>query len=537
MKTNALRFVTLAILLFSCDNDPTEKNASVLPENTIQYDVDLTASGPQYTMFKVSCHVAEGTLTEDIFQFPATIPGVYSVYNYGAYVTNLIAVNAQGISLPVDRLNSNQFRITDFEDIRRVDYQVLETINQPRPEPYPGDYTAYSSPLPMAGTSVTENHTLIQTSALLGFPSHPEDVSTIRVKIKLPPSWSISTSAPFTDGVYVFENYHDLYDAPILAGNTAYFTQSHFDVNQTRFEIAAYAPTQSITASQLKPSIEKTMEGAAAFLGELPIDHYNFLFALEAHAGALEHLHSSVYTLSEQAAANPNYVAALEHIVAHEFMHVITPLNIRSEIIHNFSYDVPTASQHLWFYEGVTEWAALLMRYRGGSLPLESEGNDDLLYELGKRNSYTYTHYFNLSLSDIGLNCFEDQGRRNFANVYYRGSMVAALLDIRLLQLSNGESGLRELMLDLLKQYDRNHPFQESEFFSTLVTKSYPEIEDFINRYVTGNEPLPIEEYFDLIGISCHVDPVTYWTTFEPRIDLTSQQEFLFLRWSQNLPL
>ena len=39
---------------------------------------------------------------------------------------------------------------------------------------------------------------------------------------------------------------------------------------------------------------------------------------------------------------------AVTDMAAHEFFHIVTPLNIHSEIIEHFNFATPTPSQHLW---------------------------------------------------------------------------------------------------------------------------------------------------------------------------------------------
>lgn len=73
-----------------------------------------------------------------------------------------------------------------------------------------------------------------------------------------------------------------------------------------------------------------------------------------------------------------------------------------------------------------------------------------------------------------------------FGNIYNKGALVAALLDIRLLELSDGEAGLRELILEWIEIYGPNNAFSEADFFEVLVAMTYPEIEDFIDQYIKG---------------------------------------------------
>jgi predicted metalloprotease with PDZ domain len=89
-----------------------------------------------------------------------------------------------------------------------------------------------------------------------------------------------------------------------------------------------------------------------------------------------------------------------------------------------------------------------------------------------------------------------------FINFYNKGAVTAAMLDIRILELSGGKKGLREVFLELLDEYGKDKPFPEDEFFEIFVDKTYPEIEEFINDYIKGTQPLPVEEYMAKLGYS-----------------------------------
>jgi predicted metalloprotease with PDZ domain len=105
----------------------------------------------------------------------------------------------------------------------------------------------------------------------------------------------------------------------------------------------------------------------------------------------------------------------------------------------------------------------------------------------------------NLSLTSLGVHSTELQSQ--YGNIYSKGALVSALLDIRLLELSHGKSGLRELFLQLSKEYGKKRAFSEDGFFDKIVSMTYPEIGDFINRYIKGTDKLPAKEYFGWLGI------------------------------------
>ena len=53
-------------------------------------------------------------------------------------------------------------------------------------------------------------------------------------------------------------------------------------------------------------------------------------------------------------------------VAAHEFFHIVTPLNIHSKEIGDFDFINPKMSKHLWMYEGVTEYFAGHVKVYGG---------------------------------------------------------------------------------------------------------------------------------------------------------------------------
>ena len=60
----------------------------------------------------------------------------------------------------------------------------------------------------------------------------------------------------------------------------------------------------------------------------------------------------------------PHFTSMIKRVALHEFMHIITPLNLHSEQIGNFDYVDPKMSKHLWLYEGITEYFANLILVR-----------------------------------------------------------------------------------------------------------------------------------------------------------------------------
>ena len=87
------------------------------------------------------------------------------------------------------------------------------------------------------------------------------------------------------------------------------------------------------------------------------------------------------------------------------------------------------------------------------------------------------------------------------ALAYQKGALIAACLDIYLLHLSDGGYGLKNLTHDLGIRFGKNSYFNDDQLFDEIEKLSYPEIKQFLIRYVQGTEPIPYDYYFGLAGI------------------------------------
>ena len=123
-------------------------------------------------------------------------------------------------------------------------------------------------------------------------------------------------------------------------------------------------------------------------------------------------------------------------IAAHEFFHIVTPLNIHSEIIEHFNFVTPVPSRHLWLYEGTTEWAAHAMQLRSGLKTPEAYLATQIRKMQIDRQAFDSTW----SLGELALTSYSDSGQAQYGNIYMRGALTAGLLDIRLLDLSQGRA-------------------------------------------------------------------------------------------------
>ncbi|UXX81070.1 peptidase [Reichenbachiella carrageenanivorans] len=466
--------------------------------------------------FKVEMYVGGLSVDHAVIQFAATVPGTYDIMNVGRFVQNFEVRDEKGKFIPSEAISTNQWQISRPADAHKITYQVKETFDTEVKE-----YPIYA----MAGTSIEEDHVLLNTPMVIGYPVGLKERDYF-VSLSYPSNWTVGTALPaYEEFVYQATDFDHLADSPILLGE---LTSRSTDLGDASIHVHVYSEYYGITATHVLDDVNQILIDAEAFLKVLPTDQYDFLYHFgDVNAGALEHSKSSVYVLKDAPYEKVNYGPLVKSISAHEFFHVVTPLNIHSEIIADFNFAVPTPSQHLWLYEGVTEWASDFMQYRNGSMSLVA-----LLAQLKEKVKVDQTKYdLNFSLQQIGTEAYTVQGSPQFNNVYNRGAVVASLLDIRLLELSGGTYGLREVILELIDEFGPDHAFSEVGFFDTFVNMTYPEIADFFDDYIKDTQPLPIAAYFSKVGIA--YDPLDFG--FSKMSSLTVDQATLFAAWSKNM--
>jgi predicted metalloprotease with PDZ domain len=478
----------------------------------LHYTVNLNDRAD--SVFKVSLRVSGLTAANAVFQFAATAPGTYQVMDIGRFVRRFAAYDARGREITTERVDTNQWRISQPARVREIRYAIGETN---------GSSLTVHRVYPMCGSALRADHALINGQAVFGFPSGMQ-AEAIDVRLLAPSDWVIGTPLQRRGAVYQADSYDRLVDSPILLGP---LTRSSLLVTGVPVEIYTYSAGSQITSAQLLESMRAMLLAAGSFLGRLPVDRYTFLYYFGPQSfGAWEHSFGSEYVL-QNVPFTPRVGKRVTDIAAHEFFHVVTPLNLHSEIIEHFNFVTPVPSQHLWLYEGTTEWAAQKMQLESGL-----ETAEDYLITVAQKFRTDRGNYDSTwSLSELALTSFSDSGQRQYGNIYQRGAVVAGLLDIRLLELSDGQHGLRDLIGELTSVYGKRRAFPEDSLFAIMAQRTAPEVTDFVRRYIQGAEHPPLREYYAKLGFTEVDDDRGLPLRFQPDSNATARQLALRSAW------
>ncbi|RDI12133.1 peptidase M61 [Flavobacterium sp. AG291] len=430
------------------------------------------------------------------FFIPKIVPGTYSEDNYGKYVEGFKAFDKKGKELTVTKPDENSWKIEGAKKLAKVTYLVNDTYD------IENTHDIFSP----AGTNIlADKNFVLNIHGFIGYFENKGE-TPYTVTISHPSNLWGATSLIDTDAsnevdVFTSPRYPDLVDHPIMYTKPDYTT---FKVDDMDILIAVYSPTGKITAKMLTPEMETMMRAQKKFLGPInSTKKYSVLIYLtdgtpdDAHGyGALEHTTSTTVVMPEDYPLD-QLKSTLKDVVSHEFFHIVTPLSVHSKEIHYFNYNTPKMSEHLWMYEGVTEYFANLFQVNQG-LITEDEFYQRMSEKIAQSKGFDDTMNFTNMSKNILLKPYKDA----YYNVYLKGALIAMCIDIQMRESSNGQKGILTLMRDLSKEYGSNKPFNDEDLFATITRLTYPEVGEFLKKYVAGTTPIPYDQYFTKMGVT-----------------------------------
>ncbi len=486
---------TLALVgaLYSCKTTQTQKEAQ-----PVIASIDLV--NVEDDKVSVSVDPDRFTTENTTFYIPKTVPGTYSTDNYGKFIENFKAIDYDGNELEFEKIDDNSWSIPNAKNLDKVSYQVNDTYD------IEGEEGVFSP----SGTNIEagENFMLNLHGFVGYFENEKEEAYRLLVKrphslipgTALSKTVAASTSMEFKEDIYSLDRYFEVIDNPIMYAKP---DTTSFMVEGMEVLINVYSPNEKYTSESIKPGIEEMISAQKRFLGEVDnTGKYAILLYLSDSEtqdargfGALEHHTSTVVVLPE--AMQPEQLQkTMTDVVSHEFFHILTPLNVHSKEVHYFDYNDPKMSQHLWMYEGVTEYFANLFQINQGLIE-KQDFYDRISGKIKSSQQFDDTMPF----TEMSKNILEKPYKESYYNVYQKGALIGMALDIRLRELSDGEMGILDLMKALSDKYGMDKPFSDEELFDDIVSLTYPEIRTFLETYVSGSTPIPYDEFFAKVGL------------------------------------
>lgn len=524
--------LALAVTLWSCK---TGNPSGAAKSNVVEVNINLIDVKNDRVLVTVT--PPQIKTDEIIYSIPKTVPGTYSTDNYGKNSDDFKAFDAKGNPLTVKRIDDNSWSISNAKALKKITYLVADTFDTEKGTGFGND--DIFSP---AGTNINAGvNFMINTHGFVGYFQDKLNIP-YKVTITHPDTLWGATSmtdedASNTSDVFTTSRYAVLVENPIMYSKPDYTT---FNVNGMDILIAVYSPTGKFTAESITPEMKTIMTAQKNFLGKVnATKKYTVLLYLssmakdDAHGfGALEHPTATTVVLPESM-PKEKLVESMKDVVSHEFFHIVTPLTVHSKEIQYFDYNAPKMSEHLWMYEGVTEYFANLFQINQG-LIAENEFYTRIAEKIEEAKALNDTMSFTKMSANVLVQPYKDQ----YLNVYQKGALIGMCIDIIIREKSNGERGILDLMHKLANEYGVEKPFNDNELFAKITELTYPEVGEFLNKYVAGTTPIPYDFYLAKVGVTkasekvpasifikgqtpyIGIDPATKIISVRPDVDL-----------------
>ncbi|MET0759497.1 MAG: peptidase M61 [Flavobacterium sp.] len=481
-----------ASVLWSCKT--TGSSAASATKEIVQVAIDLTVVKDDKVMVTVT--PPKFTTDQVTYHVPKIIPGTYSVDDYGKFIENLNAFDAKGNPLSITKSDDNSWVISNAKTVSKITYWVNDTY----------DVESTHDIFSPAGTNIEEGKNFMLNTH--GFVGYFTDKNTIpyQVTISHPATLfgatsMVDTDTSLTKDVFTTSRYAELVENPIMYSKPDYTT---FIVDGMEILISVYSPNGIFTAESITPDMKTMITAQKNFLGKFnATKKYTVLLYLtdvkenDARGfGALEHPTATTVVMPEMM-PKEQLAEQLKDVVSHEFFHIVSPLAIHSKEIQYFDYNAPKMSEHLWMYEGVTEYFANLFQVNQGLI-----SEDDFYTRISGKIANASTMDDTMSFTKMSANVLTKPYKDQYLNVYEKGALIAMCLDIQIRESSNGQRGILDLMQKLSIVYGPTKPFDDKELFAKITELTYPEVGTFLATYVSGETPIPYDKYFAKVGLT-----------------------------------
>jgi predicted metalloprotease with PDZ domain len=496
------KFIAIIILFFTVLGCGTINSTHKMVKRTIiSASIDLT----KVIEDKVPVTIDPDKISTEtvIYRLPRIVQGTYAISNFGRFVEAFKAFDYNGKEMQVSKLDLNSWMISNAKNLDSITYLVNDTYDIEKT-------SDFDIPLSPSGTNIEPENYVLNLHGFIGYfdtlktnqyqlsvtaPSNFKHASAL----ELVESKFSSNGSKITNS-YVAKRYFDITDNPMMYGN---LDIEEFEVDGVKIVLSVYSQSKKYTAKEIKKTMAKLMQSQMAYLGDINAtsryDIYVYLSNGKETSpggyGALEH-HTSTMVVMPEYWSDEKLDRVLFDMVAHEFFHILTPLNVHSQDVQYFDYNKPTFSKHLWMYEGVTEYFARLFQVDQDLISPE-----EFYAIISDKVKESKGFNDEMSFTEMSKKILEKPYSSNYLNVYQKGALVAMCLDILMREESDGIRSLLSLMKELSEIYGKNTPFEDDLLIDEITTMTYPSVGRFLKTHVEGKTPIPYQNYFDKAGL------------------------------------
>jgi len=464
----------------------------------IRYQITSRNPGSHY--FDVSISIDRPDPAGQQLRLPNWIPGSYMIRDFARNLLDLRARDQAG-DLAIEQIDKSNWRVAACSGELSVEYKV------------------YAKDLSVRAAHLDHSHGYYNGSSvfveILGQGDKPCEVLIEKPDAACCVDWQLATSLKrkqaeaYGFGLYEAFDYDDLIDHPV---EMSAFTRITFQACGVPHDIiltGRFECDQARLAADLKTICEHHIR----FFGEpAPMDYYQFQVMVVGEGyGGLEHRASTSLIASRASLPKPRQTGVDDDylnflgLCSHEYFHTWNVKRIKPEVYRPYALQHEVYTDLLWAFEGITSYYDDLGLRRSGLIKAESylellaQTMTRVQRGLGRSRQSAAESSFNAWTKFYK----QDENAANAIVSYYaKGCLIAACIDLKMRELTDGQKSLDDVMRRLWQDYREQGKGLEPNGIQQLVSEiTGIDLGSFLDELIYGTSELPLPELLASVGI------------------------------------
>ncbi|MDO6720131.1 hypothetical protein Q4575_12005 [Psychrosphaera sp. 1_MG-2023] len=463
----------------------------------------IAIEDPNQHLFAIKIDITPQNSDDIKISLPNWIPGSYMIRDFAKHILDFDVSDAHG-------------KLTHLADSKSG--YVIKHNNQPFSisyHVYAFDLSVRKAYLDQEFGFINPASSLFQIDQMADQPCLvtllPPPIELTLCKDWLPATGLTSTSnkSPFSYGDFSADSYLLLTDYPIMYGDLDIAEFAIDNVPHYLVTVGRHFGELNRVVKDLKPLCEYHAET----FGGLPKDLDQYLFmtmVTDTGFGGLEHLNSTALVCSRfdipnaEQPINEDYTTFLS-LCSHEYLHTWNVKKLKPKEFTPYKLNQEVYTEQLWFYEGMTSYFDDLSLVQTGTIPQQQyldllaktftrieKGLGQLRQSVTESSYHTWTKFYQQD------HTAPDQ----IVSYYQKGAAIACLVDLVLIQQSQGKQSLRTLMLEAWQLFGKNgigttqHDLEH--LFLTFLGEQH---KDWLTELLYGKSKVELAPLFLRAGI------------------------------------
>ncbi len=458
----------------------------------IQYTLRFPAPATHYAEVEAEYPVG-GRESVDLMMAVWT-PGSYLIRDYAGRVEQVRAFDSAGRELPIVKSRKNRWSVktggvkTGGAESIKLTYRVYCHEMSVRTNWVERDFAILNG----APTFIT----------LLDPETGRPAVTEHRVRVELAETWPrVHSALAASGGDFIAENFDELVDSPILAGDLAI---DRFDAGGAEHFLVHLGDSSLFDRERARDDLKKLVEEQQRFWDAVPYASYSFLNAITEGRGGLEHKRSTLVMASRWATRTPKAYGRWLKLISHEFFHTWNVKRLRPAALGPFDYERENHTRSLWVAEGLTSYYEAVLPRRAG-LMSDKEFLESLSEDI--RSVQTTPGRLVDAVTEASYDAWIKLYKRheNSANssisYYSKGAVVGFLLDAEIRRRSAGKRSLDDALRAAWDRYSGERGFTEEEFRALLSETAGEDLSAWLEQALDRGEELDFERALQWFGL------------------------------------